>query len=97
MPFGQSIPASSPASLIAGFIGGELCRIVAEEFGANEFGKRAATFVGHTAASMATGYTINALGGADVTGAAATTLQSPLSAAAHTILLNSKNPLLLDW
>jgi hypothetical protein len=83
---GQSTPISVPASAIGGFLGGELFRIVAEECGANDFVKRFATVAGHAITSAVTGYAINATLGADVTGAAVTTVQTVGTALIHDTL-----------
>lgn len=94
MPFGQSTPFSTITAATIGFAVGELANYVASEMGANEFGKRTATFIGHTAGSLVAGYAVNAVLGVDVTGAVVTTAQSPTMAAMHVILRNSKAPLL---
>lgn len=93
MPFGQSTPFSTIAAAAAGFAVGEIANFVASELGASELGKRTATFVGHTAGSMAAGYAVNAIGGADITGAAVTTVQSPITAVIHALTQGSDKPL----
>jgi hypothetical protein len=71
MPFGQSTPLSVPLGITAGIAGGHYAGKAAEALGLGEQGQKVATGLGHWAASSATGYAINALGGADVTGGVA--------------------------
>lgn len=67
---GQSIPIASPAGAVAGVVGGELAGWVAKRLGASPSVTRWAVKIGHAATSSVVGWSINALGGADVTGAA---------------------------
>jgi hypothetical protein len=83
MPFGQSVPIASPIAAIAGLLAGEVCRAIAEEMECGEVAQRIATGIGHALASAGAGYCVNAVLGADVTGAAVTTGQTALTATAH--------------
>jgi len=85
MPFGQSIPIASPVAAIAGVLGGELARAVVKEAGGGEVAQRLATGIAHAITSAAAGYAVNVALGADVTGAAVTTGQTAVTAAAHSL------------
>ena len=88
MPFGQSVPAASPAAGIAGLLAGELCRAIVKEMGCGETGQKIATGVSHALVSAGVGYCINAALGADVTGAAVTTGQTALTATLHAVSIS---------
>ena len=93
MPLGQSTPISVPASTIAGLIAGEIAGYVAKEMGGSSVAQRLATGSAHAITSAAVGYGINTVLGLDATGAAVTTIQSPLTAVAHALLRNTDGPL----
>jgi hypothetical protein len=85
MPFGQSTPVSVPLGITAGIAGGHYAGKAAEAMGLGELGQKVATGLGHWAASSVTGYAINALGGADVTGGVVTTGQAALGGVVHAV------------
>ena len=83
MAFGQSTPLSVPAAALAGAVGGELGRLLVKKLGGDETAQRVAAGLGNGLASGAVGYAVNAVGGADVTGAAVTTVQSVITGTMH--------------
>lgn len=83
MPFGQSVPVSSPVAAVAGVVGGELLRYAVKEMGYGETGQRIANGIGHALSSACAGYAINVIGFADVTGAAVTTGQTVATTILH--------------
>lgn len=89
MPLGQSVPIASPVAALAGFLAGEAVGFAVKAVGGGEFAQRFGKTIGHWAASSIAGYAINTVMLADVTGAAVTTVQSPLTAAAHGLLTPS--------
>jgi hypothetical protein len=81
--FGQSIPVASPAGAFAGILGGELAGWVAKRLGASEDAERWAVKVAHAATSSLVGWAINAVAGADITGAAVHTGVAAVGAEIH--------------
>jgi hypothetical protein len=92
MPLGQSTPLSIPLGIAAGIAGGHYAGKAAEAMGCGELGQKIATGVGHWAASSVAGYTINAIGGADVTGGVVTTGQAALGGVVHAAARSAPHP-----
>lgn len=71
---------------MTGIIAGEVARHIVKKNGGSEIAQRVAAGLVDAAAGAAAGYTVNAVLGADVTGAAVTTGQAVVQGLVHTTL-----------